>query len=68
MSIKGGEIDRRSFMAAGAGAGIAHSASAAQLTTDEEANVQLVNEFCAAWPDHDLDNIMGFLLTTGRTE
>lgn len=64
MTKKGSQIDRRGFLAAGAGAialaSIAQSASAAELTTDEQANVQLVNDFCAAWPSHDLDKIMAF--------
>lgn len=63
------EMDRRGFMAAGAGAvalaAFSHTASAAELTTDEQANVQLVNEFCAAWPSHDLGNIMGFFADDG---
>ena len=69
MSIKEPKMNRRSFIAAGAGtaafAAIARSASAAELTTDEQANVQLVNEFCAAWPSHDLDNIMSFFADDG---
>lgn len=69
MTTKGPEINRRSFLAAGAGAiaiaGIARSASAAMLTTDEQANVQLVNDFCAAWPSHDLDKIMAFFADDG---
>ena len=58
------KIDRRGFLAVGAGAialaGIAPSVNAAAPTTDEQANIQLVNDFCAAWPNHDLDNIMTF--------
>ena len=69
MTAKGAKINRRGFIAAGAGAialaGIAHSASAATLTTDEQANVQLVNDFCAAWPSHDLDKIMAFFADDG---
>jgi limonene-1,2-epoxide hydrolase len=64
MATKGSEMDRRGFLAAGAGAialaGMARSASAAELTNDEEANVQLVNDFCAAWPSHNLDKVMAF--------
>lgn len=69
MASKGEEMDRRGFLAAGAGAvalaSLARSASAAQLTTDEQANVQLVNDFCAAWPNHDLANIMAFFADDG---
>ena len=67
--IKGPELNRRGFLAAGAGAialaSMTRSVSAAQLTTDEAANVQLVNDFCAAWPSHDLDNIMAFFADDG---
>ncbi len=63
------EINRRGFLAAGAGAialaGIASSASAAQPTSDEQANIQLVNEFCAAWPDQNLNNIMAYFADDG---
>ncbi|MBL4582128.1 MAG: nuclear transport factor 2 family protein [Gammaproteobacteria bacterium] len=63
------EMDRRGFMAASAGAialaGMASSAGAAELTTGEQANVQLINEFCAAWPSHDLDKIMSFFADDG---
>ncbi len=69
MTTKGVEIDRRSFLAAGAGAialaGMARSASAAEQTLDEQANVKLVNDFCAAWPSHDLDRIMAFFADDG---
>ena len=62
-------MNRRGFIAAGAGAmaltAIAKPASAAELTLEEQSNVQLVNEFCAAWPSHDLDNIMGFFADDG---
>ena len=64
MLTKGPEMDRRGFIAAGAGAmalaAITRSASAAELTTDEQTNVELVNEFCATWPSHNLSVIMGF--------
>ena len=64
MATKGSELDRRGFLAAGAGAiawaSMARSANAAELTTDEQANVQLVNDFCAAWPSHDLGKVMAF--------
>ena len=69
MSTKGPEMNRRGFMAAGAGAmaltTFAQSVNAAELTLEEQANVQLVNEFCAAWPNHDLGNIMGFFADDG---
>jgi len=69
MKTIGPKIDRREFLAVGASAmafaGIAHSVSAAEPTTGEQANVQLVNEFCAAWPSHDLDKIMAFFAEDG---
>jgi len=69
MATKALTIDRRGFMAAGAGAialaGMARPVNAAELTTDEQANVQLVNDFCAAWPSHDLDKVMAFFADDG---
>jgi len=69
MTTKDLEMNRRGFMAAGAGAvalaAFSNTASAAELTTEEQANVQLVNKFCAAWPNHDLDDIMGFFADDG---
>lgn len=69
MTIKGLELNRRGFLAAGAGAlalaGMARSAQAAELTSEEQANIQLVNNFCAAWPDHDLDKVMTFFADDG---
>ena len=55
---------RRKFCTAGAGAlalaGFARPATAAELTPGEQANVNLVNEFCAAWSEPQLDRIMSF--------
>ena len=31
------------------------------MTANEKANVKLVNDFCAAWPSHDLAKVMFFL-------
>jgi limonene-1,2-epoxide hydrolase len=33
---------------------------AAEPTALEKANIQVVNDFCAAWPSHDLAKIMSF--------
>jgi limonene-1,2-epoxide hydrolase len=33
---------------------------ATDWTTTEKANVQIVNDFCAAWPSHNLDKLMSF--------
>ena len=55
---------RRKFCTAGAGAlalvGLTRPSTAAELTPEEEANVNLVNEFCAAWSEPQLDRIMTF--------
>ncbi len=69
MNTKGPELDRRGFLAAGAGAlapgGMPRSADAAELSVDEQANVKIVNDFCAAWPNHDLDTLMAFFADDG---
>ena len=63
------EINRRGFLAAGAGvaglAAFARSADAAEMTADEKANVKIVNDFCAAWPSHDLARVMAFFPDNG---
>lgn len=41
-------------------AGLPGRANAAEWTAAEKANVQVVNDFCAAWPSHNLDRIMSF--------
>jgi limonene-1,2-epoxide hydrolase len=69
MAIKVPEFDRRGFLAMGAGAmafaGLTRQARAAELSAGEQANVQLVNDFCAAWPGHDLETIMAFFADDG---
>ena len=69
MTTTGPIIDRRGFLAAGAGAmalaGISRQVSAAEPTTGEQTNIQLVNEFCAAWSSDNLDNIMAFFAEDG---
>jgi limonene-1,2-epoxide hydrolase len=40
--------------------GFSSGLGAADMSTAEKANVQLVNDFCAAWPSHDPVKIMGF--------
>jgi len=37
----------------------------AAMTVAETANLKLVNDFCAAWPAHDIDKIMGFFAENG---
>jgi limonene-1,2-epoxide hydrolase len=45
---------------AAAMAGLAGRAQAAERTATEKINVQVVNDFCAAWPSHDVAKIMSF--------
>ena len=59
------KIGRRKILtAAGLGAAALAAwprrAAAAEMTAAEKANVQAVNDFCAAWPAHNLDRIMAF--------
>ena len=63
-------LDRRSFLAAGLGAAATAAAfaapvEAAEQTATEKANIQVVKDFCAAWPSHDLDRIVGFFAENG---
>jgi limonene-1,2-epoxide hydrolase len=58
-------LTRRSAVAtAGLGlaaiAGMPTRADAAEWTAAEKANVQVVDNFCAAWPSHNVDKIMSF--------
>jgi limonene-1,2-epoxide hydrolase len=58
-------VTRRSTLAAAgiglaAMAGITPQADAAEPTPAEKANIQVVNDFCAAWPAHNIDRIMSF--------
>ncbi len=41
-------------------AGLRGAARAAELSAAEKANIQVVNDFCAAWPSHNLDRVMSF--------
>jgi limonene-1,2-epoxide hydrolase len=63
-SNSSGLTRRSSLTAAGLGmaviAGIQGRADAAERTAAEKANVQVVADFCAAWPSHDIDRIMSF--------
>jgi limonene-1,2-epoxide hydrolase len=60
---------RRSFLATGIGAaalvGLGRDARAAEPTAVERANMKVVEEFCAAWPSHDLERILGFFAPNG---
>ena len=64
------DLSRRSmFTAAGLGlAAIAVTPStvdAAQWTAAEKANVQVVKDFCAAFPNHDINQVMAFFAENG---
>jgi len=52
-------VTRRGFSLA-ALAGIGAHANAAELTPSEKANVQVVTDFCGAWPSHNVDRVMSF--------
>ena len=61
-------LDRRSFLASGLlvpAAGLSVGAAAAEPTAAERANTQVVRDFCAAWPSHDLDRILSFFADAG---
>ena len=62
-------LSRRNALSA-AGAGLAwvastREAAAADWTPAERANVRVVNDFCAAWPSHDLQKLMSFFADDG---
>jgi limonene-1,2-epoxide hydrolase len=62
-------LPRRKALSA-AGIGLAwmlspRGANAADWSPAERANVQVVNDFCAAWPGHDLKNVMSFFADDG---
>ena len=59
---------RNALTAAGAGLawlGSTRGAAAADLSPAERANVQVVNDFCASWPSHDLQKVMSFFADDG---
>ena len=62
-------IDRRMFLATGLGVaaatGLARTADAAEPSATEKANMQIVKDFCAAWPSHDLEKILAFFPDNG---
>lgn len=56
-------MNRRSAIAlAGYGivGNVAVRSARGEPTAGETANVQLINNFCAAWPSHDVDKIVSF--------
>ena len=64
-----GGAGRRRFLATGLGAvaltGLGGSLEAAEPTALEKANIQVVKDFCAAWPSHDLEKILSFFAENG---
>ena len=61
--------DRRRFLATGLGAvllaGVGRTAEAAEPSALEKANMQVVKDFCSAWPSHDLEKILSFFADNG---
>ena len=54
-------IKRRTLLASGLGVAgmlaVGRQADAAEPSAIEKANIQVVKDFCAAWPSHDLEKI-----------
>ncbi|MGE3956654.1 MAG: limonene-1,2-epoxide hydrolase family protein [Vicinamibacterales bacterium] len=68
MTMKKDGMNRRTFVATGLGvaaAGFTGRAEGVEPTATEKANIQVVTDFCAAWPSHDLDRILGFFAENG---
>jgi limonene-1,2-epoxide hydrolase len=67
--MKSFELSRRQLLTTGAAgialAGMARGSQAAEMSSEEEANVALVNAFCAAWSDNDLEALMAFFADDG---
>lgn len=61
-------VDRRQFLT-GLGAIAAATGTTGTLqaapTPAEQANIQVVKDFCAAWPSRDLDRILSFFADNG---
>ena len=55
---------RKALTATGTGIAAAlalpNRVNAAEWTSAEKANAQIVKDFCAAWPGHNLDKVMSF--------
>jgi len=62
-------IPRRSVISVSAGLAAAlaipGNAKAAELTAAEKRNAQIITEFCAAWPNHNLDKVISFFADNG---
>ncbi len=70
------DTDRRSFLTSGVVAGTAGLAgiagvlaraddAAAAPSPAEQANIKIVNDFCAAWQEHNLDKLLAFFPDNG---
>lgn len=63
-------VNRRAFLAVG-GTGLAalgaaaRPVAAAEPSALEQTNMQIVKDFCAAWPSHDLARILAFFADNG---
>ena len=65
MALKTDRPTRRSALSSatlgfGLTLGAARELNAAEWTATEKANVEVVKNFCAAWPAHDLSKVMSF--------
>jgi limonene-1,2-epoxide hydrolase len=61
-------MNRRTVLAGGLGLAalaLTPRAEAAEPSAQEKANIQVVRDFCAAWPSHDLERILAFFTDTG---
>ena len=61
-------MSRRALLTGGLGVAalaMAAPADAAEPTAAERANMRIVEEFCAAWPSHDLERILAFFADNG---
>jgi limonene-1,2-epoxide hydrolase len=61
-------MNRRTVLAGGLGLAalaLTPRAEAAEPSAQEKANIQVVRDFCAAWPSHDLERILAFFADTG---
>jgi limonene-1,2-epoxide hydrolase len=66
--VRSGLSRRKAMSAAGLGLAAAASmgrAEAVELSPTEKANVQIVNDFCASWPSHDIKKITSYFADDG---
>ena len=68
MTVRKREATRRHAITAALGtlaAGYPLSLRAAKPTAQEKANIQVVKDFCEAWPAHDVGKIMSYFADKG---